>query len=209
MRISTLYTALAAPTSSRYSSNMSEQKVALREQARQHREMTDIRGEDVEAATPIFFDTIQPKQEHVIAAYWPKGREFDPTHILETALSKGYICALPKVETDGRILKFVKWDQSVELKKGAYGIMEPNTDDFIEPDIFIVPMLSFDRKGYRLGQGGGYYDATLAYYRDMKEITAIGIGYAHQAVLFTLPVEDHDQKMDYILTPQGITDHTE
>ncbi len=207
MRIQPMYTALAAPTSSGYSSNMSEQKSLLREQARQHREITDIRGEDIEAATPLFFETIQPQENQIIAAYWPKGREFDPTHILETALIQNFTCALPKVDKANKILKFVKWDQSIDLVKGEYGIMEPVDGEIVEPDIFLVPFLSFDRKGYRLGQGGGYYDATLAHYRAMKDITAIGIGYAHQAVLFTLPVEKHDEKMDYILTPQGITDY--
>ena len=43
--------------------------------------------------------------------------------------------------------------------------MEPVGEQALEPDIFIVPMLSFDRRGYRLGQGGGYYDATLSAYR--------------------------------------------
>lgn len=186
---------------------MSEQKAALREQARQHREMTDIRGEDVEAATALFFDTIQPQEGQIIAAYWPKGREFDPTHILETALAQNFTCALPKVDADSKVLKFIGWDQSLTLTKGAFGVMEPENGEALEPDIFLVPFLSFDRKGYRLGQGGGYYDTTIAHYRAMKDITAIGIGYAHQAVLFTLPVEEHDQKMDYILTPQGITDY--
>ena len=85
--------------------------------------------------------------------------------------------------------------------------MEPEGEQALEPDIFIVPMLSFDRRGYRLGQGGGYYDATLSAYRKKKSVQAIGIGYAAQAVLFTLPVELHDQKMDWILTPKTITNH--
>lgn len=186
---------------------MSEQKILLRDQARKHRELTDSRAEIIEDATTLFFDIIQPQPDQIIAAYWPKGREFDPTHILERALGRNMTCALPKVDADSKVLKFVKWDQSVALTKGAFGIMEPDGDEVVEPDVFLVPFLSFDRKGYRLGQGGGYYDATLAHYRAMKDITAIGIGYAHQAVLFTLPVEDHDQKMDYILTPQGITDY--
>ena len=85
--------------------------------------------------------------------------------------------------------------------------MEPQSNEAVEPDILIVPMLAFDRKGIRLGQGGGYYDATLETLRNKKTIQAIGVAYASQAVLFTLPAEAHDQKMDYILTPQGITDY--
>jgi len=184
---------------------MSEEKALLREQARKHRTLTDTRDEDIEAATALFFDTIQPKENQIIGAYWPKGREFDPTHILEQALKKDIKCALPKVENDSRILKFIHWSQDSKLTKGAYGIMEPETGEEVEPDILIVPMLAFDRKGYRLGQGGGYYDATLEHYRAKKAIQAVGVAFASQAVLFTLPAEEHDQKMDWIITPQGIT----
>lgn len=186
---------------------MSDQKETLRDQARKHRILTDIRHEDVEAATPLFFNTLQPKPEQIIAAYWPKGREFDPTHILEQALNQGHKCALPKIASDTKILKFIEWDGKTELVKGPFGIMEPGQGRELSPDIFIVPMLAFDRRGNRLGQGGGYYDATLAHYRAQKNITAVGIAYALQAVLFNLPTEDHDQKMDYILTPQGIMDY--
>ena len=186
---------------------MSEQKAVLRDQARKHRILTDIREEDVEAATPLFFDTLKPGKDKVLAAYWPKGREFDPTHILETAHKDGFTCALPKVREDTKVLSFIKWSPETSLTKGAFGIMEPEDGEEIEPDFFVVPMLAFDRKGTRLGQGGGYYDATLAHYRGQKDIKAVGIGYSFQAVLFTLPVEEHDQKMDYILTPQGITSY--
>lgn len=184
---------------------MSDQKTVLRDQARKHRTLTDISNEDIEAATPLFFDTVKPQQGQVIAAYWPKGREFDPTHILEEALNKGFRCALPKIEGDSKVLTFIEWTKDTAFKPGPFGIMEPQNGEALEPDIFIVPMLAFDRKGHRLGQGGGYYDATLAHYRAKKDVTAIGIAYAAQAVLFNLPVEDHDQQMNWILTPQGIT----
>ena len=89
---------------------------------------------------------------------------------------------------------------------GAYGICEPQGTDLLEPDLFLVPLLAFDRKGYRLGQGGGYYDATIKAYRDKKEIQAIGIGYGMQAVVFNLPIEEHDQKMDLVITPEQVFD---
>lgn len=206
-----MYTALAAPTLIYRITHMSDgidtHKELLREQARQHRTLTDTRDEDIEAATAHFFETLQPQAGQIIAAYWPKGREFDPTHILDQAHSQGFTCALPKVIKGTRVLEFTKWSPQDKLTKGAYGIMEPEGEETIEPDIIIVPLLAFDRAGNRLGQGGGYYDATLAHYREKKDITAVGIGFAAQAVLFNLPTEEHDQKMDYILTPQGITDY--
>lgn len=188
---------------------MSDQKPVLRDQARKHRTLTDISHEDIEAATPLFFDNVQPEAGKIIAAYWPKGREFDPTHILETALDKGYRCALPKIEKGSKVLSFIEWTKQTHLTPGPYDIMQPDSGETVEPDIFIVPMLAFDRKGHRLGQGGGYYDATLAHYRAKKQVVAVGIAYAAQAVLFNLPVEDHDQQMDWILTPQDITAYTE
>lgn len=184
---------------------MTDPKAVLRDQARKHRSLTDTRHEEIEAATPLFFDTLKPAADAVIAAYWPKGREFDPTHILETALKNGHRCALPKIEKDTKVLSFIEWTHETELTKGPHGILEPQSGEVLEPDIFIVPMLAFDRKGHRLGQGGGYYDATLAHFRAKKDVTAVGIAYASQAVLFNLPTEDHDQQMDRILTPQGIT----
>ena len=50
------------------------------------------------------------------------------------------------------------------------------------PDVLLVPMLAFDRKGYRLGYGGGFYDRTLAKLRPLKPVTAIGVAYAAQEV---------------------------
>ncbi|HOO81467.1 MAG TPA: 5-formyltetrahydrofolate cyclo-ligase [Alphaproteobacteria bacterium] len=183
---------------------MTDQKTILRDQARKHRTLTDIRAEDPDAATPLFFDALQPHAGQIIAAYWPKGREFDPTGILERALNEGLTCALPKVEADTKILRFIQWTHKTKLVKGAFGILEPEEGPELQPDIFLVPMLAFDRKGYRLGQGGGYYDATLEHYRGKKDVAAVGIAYAAQAVLFNLPAEDHDQPMDWILTPKGI-----
>ena len=62
-------------------------------------------------------------------------------------------------------------------------------------------MLAFDRKGYRLGYGGGFYDRTLAKLRALKRVTAIGIAYAGQEI-DTEPYDDHDQPLDLIMTEQ-------
>ncbi len=183
---------------------MSEQKQILRENARKHLGITDVLSENIDAATALFFEGIVPDPTNTMAAYWPKGREFDALGILERGLEQGITCALPVVEQDTKVLTFKKWDKDTKLKKSTFGIMEPETDKIVIPDIILVPLLAFDLKGFRLGQGGGYYDATLSHLRQQKQITAIGIGYAAQAVLFSLPREGHDQQMDYILTPKEL-----
>lgn len=157
-------------------------------------------------AAARFFEALAPPPALSIGAYWPKGREFDSLPLLERALEAGHRCALPVIRDGSKVLEFALWDGAAELLPGPHGIMQPPAGgraSWIEPDILIVPLLAFDRKGYRLGQGGGYYDATLGTLRRKKAVQAVGLAYAAQAVLFHLPVEDHDEPMDWIVTEQG------
>ena len=178
-------------------------KATLRDQAIKHRDQIDPREDNPEDAVSHFFKAISPEKGQVLAGYWPKGREFDPRPIMDEAMKAGLRCALPVVQKDTRILKFALWADNNPLEEGPYGIMQPAGDDFIDPDILLTPLLAFDRHGYRLGYGGGYYDATLADLEKRKSIKKIGVGYAQQAVLFNLPREEHDQPMDWIITPHA------
>ena len=181
---------------------MSDQKTQLREQARKHREAMDPFIEDPEHAANIFFETIKPTSNQIIATYCPKGKEFDALTVAEAAIENDVKPALPIIQKNTRILKFASWTKDCEMKPNQYGIQEPvNTEELI-PDIIIVPFLAFDRRGTRLGQGGGYYDATLAHLREQKDILAIGMGYSQQAVLFNLPREEHDEPLDWVITPK-------
>jgi 5-formyltetrahydrofolate cyclo-ligase len=181
-------------------------KSALREQAKFHRDRIARREEGYESAARIFFEEIKPSPSSVIAGYWPKEKEFDVRHILADALERGMACCLPVITPGRRELTFRPWDEKTPLKKAGYGLMEPEGDGAVLPDILLVPLLAFDRRGHRLGYGKGYYDATLAALRAQKDILAIGVGYAEQAVLFNLPAHEFDQTLDMMLTPQGLTD---
>ncbi|MGB4056585.1 MAG: 5-formyltetrahydrofolate cyclo-ligase [Alphaproteobacteria bacterium] len=188
---------------------MDSSKQHLRLEARRHRARMDIRGEDPVVAADLFFKSINPSKGQVVAAYWPTGSEFDSRPLIERLLEAGIECALPMTQKDMRALRFAKWDDAMTLQKGAHNVMEPIADEttvWLEPDIIIVPLLAFDRRGYRLGQGGGHYDATLAAMRLKKKIVAVGLGYSQQACLFNLPVEAHDEKLDWVITPLGAQD---
>ena len=187
-------------------SEIADKKQQLREQALKHRARINLNDEDISAATDLFFDHIAPKPADIIAAYYPKDREFDPLGILERWIERGGTACLPVIEKGSRILSFHNWTPSTDMTIGAYDIAEPaNQSAPLTPNIIIAPMLAFDRAGRRLGYGGGYYDATLANLRGQGDVTAIGIAYSSQAVLFSLPHEEHDQTLDWILTPQGAT----
>lgn len=187
---------------------MSDPKAVLRREAILHRARIDRGAENPESACALFFEAIAPAPGQIVAAYWPHATEFSPLEILDELLRRGQPCALPAIREDGdRVLDFLAWDESLVLQKGPLGIMQPPRDDkarFLEPDIVIVPLLAFDRKGYRLGYGKGYYDATLSALRRKKPVLAVGLAFAQQAVLFNLPREDHDVPLDWIVTPQGV-----
>ncbi|WP_200392851.1 5-formyltetrahydrofolate cyclo-ligase [Roseibacillus ishigakijimensis] len=91
------------------------------------------------------------------------------------------------------------------LEKGTFGIREPQPR--IHPhlaaqdlDLVLVPGLSFDLKGRRLGQGAGYYDRFLA---EIPMTPTIGITYSSQ-LLPRVPAEPHDRSMDYLASDRGV-----
>ena len=79
----------------------------------------------------------------------------------------------------------------------------PEKDDFIEPEILIVPLVAFDRTGGRLGYGGGFYDRTLEQLRSIRPTMAIGFAYTAQEDS-ALPLEPTDQPLDLIVTEKGV-----
>jgi 5-formyltetrahydrofolate cyclo-ligase len=185
---------------------MDNPKTHLRQEALRHRAQTLIHKDDAEAARDLFFDVIKPHAGQIVAAYWPKDREFDTYPILQALLARGVTCALPVMQKGSRLLRFARWDEQVEMTEGPFGILQPavkNVSDWLSPDIVIVPLLAFDRRGHRLGYGGGYYDTTLANLRAEQNILAVGLAYAGQACLFNLPADTHDQRLDWVITPKG------
>ena len=115
---------------------------------------------------------------------------------------------LPRRLTGGRwprrALTFRLWTPDTVMETGAMGIDAPpaGTEEVV-PRTVVVPLLAFDRRGYRLGYGGGYYDRTLAGLRDGDGVLAVGVGYAAQEVA-AVPVEDHDARLDAIVTEAGV-----
>lgn len=92
------------------------------------------------------------------------------------------------------------------IKIGAYGIREPKNDPNLEVnvndiDIVIVPAVAYDRECYRLGYGGGYYDRFLNRLR--KDAITIGIAFDLQ-IFDSVPKEEHDAQLDYIITETQI-----
>ena len=118
----------------------------------------------------------------------------------------GASLALPVVAGKGQPLIMRAWAFGTPLASGVWGIKEPMPDaPAVDPDILIVPLLAFDRRGHRLGYGAGYYDMTLTALRAKKPIVAVGIAYAAQEV-DTVPITPRDARLDLVLTENETID---
>lgn len=102
----------------------------------------------------------------------------------------------------GDTLELRRYTGPQDLQVGAYGIEEPTGEVFTDYDtirLAIIPGVSFDAKGHRLGRGKGYYDRLLPHLRHCRKV---GICYSFQRSE-DIPCEAHDIPMDHVLTDQG------
>ncbi len=150
-----------------------------------------------------FLDAFPIGPEHSVALYHPINDELDTWPLGEELLNRGAALSLPVVIRKNAPLVFRRFTPGATLVKGRYGVMTPGEDaPLCEPQIIVVPLLGFDRRGGRLGYGGGYYDRTLAAARAARDILAVGYAYGAQEVDAT-PMGPLDQRLDWIVTERG------
>lgn len=140
--------------------------------------------------------------EAILGGYWPMGTEMDVRPALVALDRIGVLQCLPEVSAKDRPLRFRAWSPSEPLVEGDHGTFHPcATEPLMRPDVVLVPLLAFDKRGYRIGWGGGYYDRTLELLRKTGDVTAIGVAYSAQEV-DQVPTDDYDQPVDWIITEQ-------
>ena len=185
--------------------DQSPEKAALRDRMRKLRAGVHAL-EAASAARAVrdrFLAQIEVPQNAVVAAYSAFGDEIDPLPLLEALAAKGVALALPVVEAKAAPLVFRAWMPGAPLVPHRFGMAEPSRDaPAVVPDIVVAPLLAFDRQGYRLGYGGGYYDRTLAGLRKRGRVLAVGIGYAMQETP-NVPRAPHDLPLDWIVTERA------
>ncbi|HEY4663068.1 MAG TPA: 5-formyltetrahydrofolate cyclo-ligase [Candidatus Humimicrobiaceae bacterium] len=152
-----------------------------------------------------FLDTVNYKNSGNILIYYPFRSEIDTTIVIKKALKDGKNIILPQV-SDQQLELFYVNDPKKQLKKGAYGILEPNTvlcrkAKISDIDLAIVPGVGFDKNLNRLGYGGGFYDKLLL--RIPKGVKKIALCFDIQ-VIDSIPVSKDDIKVDLLITDTGI-----
>lgn len=146
-----------------------------------------------------------PEAGAVVSGYIPFRSEVDPRPLMRALAAKGARLALPRTPPKGTpgglTFHLCDPDDESQLEKSPWGVMEPRADlPEARPDIVLVPLLGFDAACNRLGQGQGHYDRTLARLRAQGPVLAVGLAFEAQRI-DAVPVEPHDQPLDWIITP--------
>ena len=143
------------------------------------------------------YAAIQPGA--MVAAYHPMRDEPDfLTDLLSMWAGKGgreCVVALPRTPARGLPLTFHRFDDGDELVPERFGAMTSSGPE-VQPDVLLVPLLAFDRRGHRLGYGGGYYDRTIA---ARPGIRTIGCAYA-ALEMPEVPIGPYDQPLGAVAT---------
>ena len=136
----------------------------------------------------------------VVGSYLPFRNEF-PTKLLNDELNKlNFNLSLPCINKNDSSMTFRNYTSDSSLVPNSYGILEPSQNaEMVTPSIIIVPLVAFSLDGYRLGYGGGYYDRYIEKNLENKDLIIIGLGFSFQKY-DELPNENHDQKLNWILT---------
>ena len=155
--------------------------------------------------TEAVAESLQYQKADKIFAYWSVDSEVETSDIIIKALGDNKKVALPKCTDKDGNMKFYYIASLSDLIDGMYGIKEPPTDnladDFTVNSLCLVPALSFDKDGYRLGYGKGYYD------RFLSAFTGVTMGLCYEECLReTLPKDCYDKKVNYIVTNEKIYD---
>jgi 5-formyltetrahydrofolate cyclo-ligase len=174
----------------------------VKDQARSHafaaRKQAFAKGQG--QAAEILADFLAPHRARPLAGYIPMRTEIDPLPAM--AAHQGPV-GVPVIIGPGQALRFREWSPGCALVEGAFRAMIPAEGAWIEPEILIVPLVAFDARGYRLGYGGGFYDRTLEGLRARHPVLAVGFAFAAQE-MDTLPLEPTDQRLDAIVTENGV-----
>jgi 5-formyltetrahydrofolate cyclo-ligase len=135
--------------------------------------------------------------------YFPHGSEIDPRPLGRRLAETGATALLPVALSHATALIFRVFDPAVPLEPDIVGVPSPPASAAERtPDLIVAPLLAFDRRGGRLGQGGGHFDRTLENLRARGSVFVLGLAYAGQEV-DEIPMEPHDQRLDAVLTETG------
>jgi len=182
-------------------------KIQLRHQLRSRLvEMTaEQRSEQSRKACQHLIGIEQFQRAGVIMIYLALPHEVDTTAIILHAWQKGKTVAVPKVSWQQRHMIAVAISTlETDFSTSYHGVRNPTTGlpmPVEDIDLLVAPGLAFNENGDRLGRGGAYFDRFFA----CEQLRADKCGLAFsQQIVESLPMEEHDKKVDLLVTDEGV-----
>ena len=197
-------------TDARTGRSTAARKAGLREVTRTRRRAIPQaqRDEAAEGLAQMLEGISELAGARVVLGYGANREEIDPAPALLKMHEAGIRIAYPRV-SDRDTLDVHEVSDPDDLVLGAFSIREPRPDaprvDIADIDVVLVPAVAFDRRGYRLGYGGGFYDRFLA--RLPEGPLRIGVAFDEQ-LIDEVPAEAHDEPVDLVVTPGAVL-HTQ
>lgn len=177
-------------------------KLALRAQLRAERDAFAAEASEAILAPDHFLEKLRPGL--IVATYVAIGSEADPTQLAAAAAERGCTLALPFVIGRPEPIRFLAWQIGEPLVDGPFGLRQPHADSMeVAPDIILTPLVGFDARLNRLGQGAAHYDRAFARYPDA---TRIGVAWSIQEVP-AIPSDIWDVPLHAVITEKGMTWH--
>ena len=187
-----------------------EEKHALRRELRRARAQMGHQGRLAAGQTINRLLKRYIKRGRKIGVYWPMGKELRLDGFVRAAQKRGAKLYLPYIEPRSRRMWFTPYPESGMERERIRGRAKLNVPQFAGRkrrvhglSVLFVPIVGIDREGYRLGQAGGYYDATLSAMKYRLQAKTVGVGFACQLV-DRLPREPHDLPLDGFVSEMGI-----
>lgn len=165
---------MAAP---HISADLIEAKRALRERMLAVRQAWDPVASGAAVAATVL-RACRPPAGATVSGYWPIANELDIRPLLTALHDSGHPIVLPVTPKRGNPLTFRLWRPGSLLEAERFGTFRPLGEERL-PDVLLVPLLAFDRRGYRVGYGAGFYDRTLA---GLPRRFALGVAFGAQEV---------------------------
>lgn len=185
------------------SSTTAEAKKAFR--ARLQREIVALTPQECLESDRALFDRFlslpQVEKADTLFLFWGiPGREPETEYLVRELTRQGKRVGLPRM-LPGHQMEVRQFDPRIPMKQAAFGIWEPSEEALLlskaDIDLALVPAVCYDRRGYRLGFGGGYYD------RWLEAFAGRTVGLCRGSLLQEqVPIEEHDARVDVVLTEQ-------
>lgn len=186
------------------STTTAEEKIRLRKLIRN--QLSQLPVAERIAEDSVLFSTFlslpEVTQAHTLFLFCGADAEPDTARLFAPLLDRGKRLALPRM-LPGRQMELRQYCPNRPLIRHPFGILEPDANCPLIPaeeiGLALVPALCYDRQGFRLGMGGGYYDRWLAHY------SGLTVGLCRQALMQdAVPTEPHDRPVDVVITPEAV-----